>query len=373
MTGPRRTVLFVPVSGPQGSGEYVRCLVVAQALAAASADVDIHFVLNRSARYASDAPFETHLIEGSPTANTPAVNDLLRRLSPAVVVFDNAGRTAQLRCARDLRARVVFVSRRPGKRRKAFRPSWMQCLDQHWLAFPAAIDGPLGPFERLSLRVYPRVEMIELGSVYSESQAARRGALLQRIGAGDAPYVLLAPGGGGAHLRSRDAAATFGQAAQRIAAASGMRVILVPGANAGSDTGAGPGVIALPRVTPPEMIDLVHDAQLVITNGGTTLSQVLAHHKPCIAVPLADDQPFRVRRCARLGVVVPATLDTEILTRAALALLADTTRRAELSRRVAALGVTNGVPRALAGLSRLLDRGQSSTPRENPASSSRRE
>lgn len=371
MSGPRRKVLFVPVSGPQGSGEYVRCLVVAQALAAARPDVDIHFVLNRAARYASEAPFTTHLIDGSPTASTPAVNTLLERLSPNVVVFDNAGRTAQLRRARQLGARVVFVSRRPGKRRKAFRPSWMRCLDQHWLAFPAAIDGPLGPLERLSLRVYPGVEMIELGSVYSESLQQRRVALLARVGVGDAPYVLLAPGGGGPHARSRDAPGVFADAARRIAAAGGIQVILVAGSNTSATEC--PGVIALPRVTPPEMIDLLHTASVVVTNGGTTLSQALAHRKPCIAVPLADDQPFRVRRCAGLGVVVAARLDAGELSGAALGLLADGPRRADLARRAAALAVTNGASRAVAGLARLLDRGQSSTPSENPASSSRRE
>lgn len=371
MNGPRRTVLFVPVSGPQGSGEYVRCLVVAQALAAARPDVDIHFVLNRAARYASEVPFTTHLIDGSPTASTPAVNALLARLSPDVVVFDNAGRTAQLRRARQLGARIVFVSRRPGKRRKAFRPSWMRCLDQHWLAFPAAIDGPLGPLERLSLRVHPGVEMIELGSVYSESLQQRRVALLARVGVGDAPYVLLAPGGGGPHARSRDARGVFADAARRIAADGGIQVILVAGNNASATEC--PGVVALPRVMPPEMIDLLHTASVVVTNGGTTLSQALAHRKPCIAVPLADDQPFRVRRCAGLGVVVAARLDAGELSGAALALLEDGPRRADLARRAAELAVTNGAPRAVAGLIRLLDRGQSSTPSENPASSSRRE
>ena len=121
-----------------------------------------------------------------------------------------------------------------------------------------------------------------------------------------------------------------------------------------ADLGA---VTVLPSVPPEHLIDLLHDADIVVCNGGTTLTQALSHRKPCVAVAIADDQPRRVRRCAGLGLIVASPLDAAALGDRVLALLADRARRDELTLRVAATGLDNGVKRALAGLARLLPTG----------------
>ena len=66
---------------------------------------------------------------------------VLENWRPQVVVFDNAGRTAQLRAAQRLGARIVFISARRRQRRKAFRLRWMRLLDEHWIAYPEFIAG----------------------------------------------------------------------------------------------------------------------------------------------------------------------------------------------------------------------------------------
>ena len=86
----------------------------------------------------------------------PAVIGLIETWRPDVVIFDNAGRTAQLRAARRCGARVVYISARPRQRRKAFRLRWMRLIDEHWIANPEFLAGALGVLERLKLALLQR-------------------------------------------------------------------------------------------------------------------------------------------------------------------------------------------------------------------------
>ncbi|TLZ50576.1 MAG: hypothetical protein E6K22_13145, partial [Gammaproteobacteria bacterium] len=80
-------LLFVPVSGPRGMGEYARCLVVATAMARRRADLVIHFALSRAAPQAATAPFPATLLPASPTFHTREVCALIGDFRPDVVVF----------------------------------------------------------------------------------------------------------------------------------------------------------------------------------------------------------------------------------------------------------------------------------------------
>ena len=144
-------MLFVPVSGQFGMGEYARSLSIAQALSARWPDAIIHFVLSSQARYAASCPFSCTLLPSSATFHTQAVIELLQTFQPQVVVFDNAGRTQQLRFAQRSGAKVVYISARTRQRRKAFRWRWLKLLDEHWIAYPEFIAGKLTGFERLKL------------------------------------------------------------------------------------------------------------------------------------------------------------------------------------------------------------------------------
>ena len=135
-------VLFVPVSGARGMGEYARALALATAAVQRWPDMQVHFAVSAQAPYAADTPFPKTLLPSSPTfhiAGDGARSSVAFR--PTLVVFDNAGRTAQLRCAVRSGARVIFVSSRSRQRRSAFRLRWMRMIDEHWIAYPEFIAG----------------------------------------------------------------------------------------------------------------------------------------------------------------------------------------------------------------------------------------
>src|SRR6202051_4063572 len=137
-------LLFVPVSGAFGMGEYARSLAVAQGAAERWPRASIQFILSREAPYAAQSPFPAALLASSPTFHSAAVIEIMNTWRPDIVIFDNAGRTAQLRAAQQLGARVVYISARRRQRRRAFRWHWMRLIDEHWIAYPEFIAGSWG-------------------------------------------------------------------------------------------------------------------------------------------------------------------------------------------------------------------------------------
>ena len=99
MTNTNARLLFIPVSGPLGMGEYARSVASATAMVRRLPGIEVHFVLSRAAPYAAATPFATTLLPSSPTFHPREVSALIREFQPRVVVFDNAGRTQQLRAA----------------------------------------------------------------------------------------------------------------------------------------------------------------------------------------------------------------------------------------------------------------------------------
>ena len=370
-------LLFVPVSGKFGTGEYSRSLAIAQGAASQWPGAALLFILSREAPYAATAPVPTELLDSSPTFHTGAVVDIIERWRPDVVIFDNAGRTAQLRAAKRAGARVVYISSRPRQRHKAFRLRWMRILDEHWIAYPRFIAGELQRMERLKLKFMHRPEVRFLDVILARPASSGGGesqqSVLARLGVEVGEYVLVVPGGGTGHPGAKDAVGEFLEAAGALAGA-GVSVVFV--GRGGGLGGAGAGIAGLARdagvardagaadgerlrrvdsLPQSELAELMRGAQLVLVNGGSTLLQAIACGKACVAVPIAGDQPERIRRCVSAGVAVAAPLESQTMVRAAQELLGDDSRLNALAGRAIALGLADGVDVALRALTPLLD------------------
>ena len=331
-------------------GEYARSVAIAKAAAQRWPQIRVHFVLSAAAPYAMDTPFPATLLPSSPTFHVREVSALIRELNPAVVVFDNAGRTAQLDAARASGARVIFVSSRRRQRRKAFRLRWMRIIDEHWIAYPEFIAGSLSVLERLKLRLrgQPRVRFLD--TVLPEPDERTAATLMARFDVKPGAYVLIVPGGGTSHPGAEHAPETFAATA-RLLAQRGYPTLFVgvTGIDVGSDT----RLRIVPRLPMNELCELIRGAEVVISNGGDTLLQVLACQRPCIGVPVARDQAHRVKRCAEAGLIVAARLDAQEIVTAADELLRNDHARSELAVRNAQHGMSNAMDTVLAALGSL--------------------
>jgi hypothetical protein len=342
-------------------GEYARSLAIARAASRRWPDAGIRFVLSSAAPYAADVPFPATLVASSPTFHSAPVIELLTQWRPDIVVFDNAGRTAQLRAARRLGARVVYISARRRQRRKAFRWHWMRLIDEHWIAYPEFIAGSVGAFESLKLKILGRPTVRFLDVILAHGDPAKQGAILSRTGCHAGSFVLVVPGGGTGHPGANDAADQF-MAAARALAADGTRTVYVgpavehPGVGPSGGAADESNWLHLGPLPQDELAELMRAARLVVANGGSTLLQAIACGSACIAVPIAKDQAGRIRRCVAAGVALAAALDSACIMQAAAQLLRDEPRRAALAGRASGLGLADGVEIAVQAMRGLLER-----------------
>ncbi len=355
-------LLFVPVSGAFGMGEYARSLAIAQGAQSRWPCAAIRFMLSRAAPYAAGTPFPATLLASSPTFHSAAVIGLIEEWRPDVVIFDNAGRTSQLRAAKRCGARVVYISARRRQRNKAFRLSWMRLIDEHWIAYPKFIAGDLRCSERLKLRWLRRPQVRYLDVILARGGHVNRdhgqppGPARAPIGATPLSYVLVVPGGGTGHPGASDAVAKFRDAARALAAAGTDTVFVGPPPGAGAGSSADASRLRPLGILPQaELAELMRGALFIITNGGSTLLQALACGKPCLAVPIAADQRERIDRCVAAGVTVSVPLDSSAIVNVATQLLRDEARLSALAGRTIALGLADGIEVALRALAMLLE------------------
>lgn len=339
-------LLFIPVSGPRGMGEYARCLAIATALAQRVPSLEVRFALSRDAPYAADTPFAATLLPSSATFHPREIRALIGEFRPRVVVFDNAGRTSQLRAAHGSGARVVYVSSRQRQRRRAFRLRWMPLIDEHWIAWPQFIAGAPTLLERLKLGLLGRPRIRFIDTLLPPTDPARAARSLQRFSLAAGDYVLIVPGGGSAHPGAEHAPAIVAAAARGIARRTAALLV-----GAAGPAGEAAALRTAPRLPMAELCELIRAARLVVSNGGDTLLQVLACGKPCVAVPIAHDQQARIDSCVTAGLAVAAPLEAAAIEAAALRVLQGEAAGAALPARET---VRNGLEEVLGALEAML-------------------
>ncbi len=299
-------ILFIPVSSPKGIGEYMRSLIIAEALQQADPSLDIQFVLNRHAPAAASCPFKTHLLEQSATKEKSAVNRLLAELKPALVIFDCAGRSSQARAAKKAGARVVFVSQHKKKRARGFALHRLTALDAHWIVQFKFVDGDLTLLERWKLKLLGKMPPLFTGPVFSAPAAELPPAFANLHGKS---YSVWAAGGGGHQIQGHSATEAFYQAALAIATPE-QPAVLVAGEHFSGALPSTDSVTVVTSIKNQHLMTLLNQASLVVSGGGDMMGQAIVLGKNIVAVPVASDQPRRIFACAAAGLIRPATLTT---------------------------------------------------------------
>ncbi len=295
--------------------------------------------------------------DASPTRSTPQVLATIESFRPDVMVFDNSGRTSQLRAAKRAGARVVFSSRSPKLRWKAFRIKWMRLLDEHWIVFPRFVTGGLSWVERLKLRLFPRYGVRRFDTLFTPAEPSDRSAWLARHGLESGSFVVFVPGGRGEATRVAEPADLFIAAAREFSAVTGQRTVVLTGRR-NVPLSDDPNLVLLSRIEPDQVQYLLAAALFVVSNGGSTMIHVLAHGRPLVAIPLAGDQDRRIRRAVRLQIADTAGRTPRAIAEVAARLLREPERRAAMCRHTAELGISNGVGEAVAALLALARRGR---------------
>jgi predicted glycosyltransferase len=193
----------------------------------------------------------------------------------------------------------------------------MRLIDEHWIAYPEFIAGPLTVFEKAKRHLIGRPTIRYVDTVFSEENAIDHTAVLARYELQSRDYIAVVAGGGTPHKGAEDAPQIFALTAAKLAD-RGHRVILV---GLGASIPSASGVIATERLPTAELIGIMRHARVVVTNGGDTLLQALACKCTCVASPIAHDQAERISRCAKAGLVLATPLKSDEMAEAVVRLL----------------------------------------------------
>ena len=348
--------LFVPVTGGEGMGEFARCLTLAHAVLERWPASRVRFVRDRQAPEIDDGRIEALEITGSPTYNSSQINQWMELEPPDVAIFDSTGRRSQLDEAGRLGARRVLIASRPSRRRKVLLRRMLSRAEQVWLVESDARRRRLDPWERFNLwlsSTEPRIVFVE--TLFPPSLDARRDAVVREMGLDGRRFALFSPGGGGWVVNGRPAAAVFIDAARRVSERSELATVVIAGPLHEGELGGAPGVIVKRSLSPERMADLMHEAEILVIGGGSSVGQGIAMRKLIVASALGgSDQADRVSRYAAAGMLVSSAPEPSQLAESVLTLCGDPVLQEAIRDRQAALPMRNGLDTAVESLAELL-------------------
>lgn len=304
MNKPIAKILMIPVSSPQGIGEYIRSLIIAQALKQQWPSLDIQFVLNKQAPSAADCPFPSHLLNNSATKENAAVYALLKQLKPDLVIFDCSGRAAQARYAKHLGAKVVFISQHKKKRAKGFAFNRLPALDSHWITQFKFVDGDLTVMERIKLSLLNKDAPIFTGPIFSAPEPSLN---IEFANLQPDNFSVWAAGGGGHTVQGKSASEVFYQAALGVATKA-KPAIVVTGTNFTGELASTAEVRVVKSLPNQQLMSLLAQANLIVSGGGDMMGQAIVLGKNIVAAAVAKDQPKRVQACLDQGLIYHSEL-----------------------------------------------------------------
>ncbi|BCV38610.1 hypothetical protein TUM17377_39380 [Shewanella chilikensis] len=305
--------LFVPVSCEEGIGEYMRSTIVADEIMQRWPGAQIEFVLNSRAPYAKYCSYPTHLVDDTPTKRVKEVNQLISELKPDLVIFDAAGRKAQLKHAYRSGAKVVFISQHKRKRARGMKLVRALVTDSHWVVQPEFVIGDISRFDRFKLNLIKRAEPIFTGPIFARPDKALQQQLQQAYNLKPKGYLLYSAGSGGHYVGATLAAERFAQVAQVCYQKMGIPSVMVFGPNYPKALPRLEGVVSIERLSSMEFINLLDGAVGAVLSGGDTLLQAIALKVPTLAVAVSKDQPKRIDSCVQRGLAISSDIETDAM------------------------------------------------------------
>ncbi len=317
--------LFIPVSSPQGIGEYMRSLTLAQTLYQRDNSASIAFVLSEAAPYVNDCPFPVYLCPSSATHHSALVKRHMDDFGPDIVIFDAAGRAAQLRYAKQLGAQTIFICQHKKKLAKALGLRRLRYTDALWWAQPQAMLHNLSFWIKCKLSILAKEKLTCIGPIFHSPNHSTVASTLIKYGLNETPFVFVNAGSGGHSVNGRNAADIFASVGQRIAEACNTRVVIIYGPNyqsANPQTGLkefkvdDDRCLHIPSVSQVVFSALLKSAETAILSGGSTLFQSIAFGTRTVCAAVAKDQQGRIDALSKDNAIFPSSPDEDALFKA---------------------------------------------------------
>lgn len=340
-------VLFVPVSSSKGIGEYMRSLILAQAVQEAFSNAETHFVLSEEAPYVEKCPYPVLITPRSATYHVAEVNAYIDKFKPDVVVFDASGRAKQIKHAKKAGAKTLFIAQHNKKIKRGFKLNRLIYTDAILIAQPKFAVSNLSYISYLKLKLLKKTPPKYLDSIFASLKSVDEAAILKKYNLAKDNYIFASAGSGGHKFHTgKLAAEQFNIALEdaRRQTEGVMPYLQVWGANyPNKNLPLVDQAINLRNVTNLEFIVLLKNSYIALINGGDTLLQALSLKVPCVVVPVSSDQPQRIRKIKKYSsCFLESGIQPQEITEQLLQLLSVRTRLL-IKEQLAVTEVNNGV------------------------------
>ncbi|MCJ8319085.1 MAG: glycosyltransferase family 1 protein [Colwellia sp.] len=301
-----KCILFIPVSSTSGIGEYMRSMIIAKALFARFPSSDIHFILNEKASYIDDCPYTVHTSKGSPTKDSNTVNRVISQLRPDIVLFDSSGRANQFKLAKNVGAKVAFISFYNKKRRRGLKINRLLYTDKHWVVQPDYCMKRLSWWQKGKLSFFNKQPPENIGPVFQSSTQKKQLEILIKFKLEGEDFFLFNAGSGGHYISGVLAIDIYYQVAKLFYQKTKVKCVVVFGCNYPKEIPIDQDIICLRSLENAEYITLLSAAIGRVICSGDTVLQCIALHKPSVASSVSPDQPARLKLCSGKGLVLAA-------------------------------------------------------------------
>ncbi len=306
--------LFIPVSSPRGIGEYMRSLTLAQSLRERDSEAEIAFILSEAAPYTKDCPFPAYLCPSSPTHHSAEVKHYIDTFKPTVVIFDAAGRAAQLKHAKHSGAHTVFICQHKKKLAKALGLRRLSHTDALWWVQPTSMLNTLNPWAKIKLATLAKNKLHCIGPIVRTPDAVTITETLKKYRLENKTFVLINAGSGGHSVSGESAADIFARVGRRIIQADpNKKVVIVYGPNYQLPLNVEDGCIHIPSLTPTEFSSLLHAAGIALLSAGSSLFQSLSYGTITVCGAVAKDQQQRIDALQHTDILFPSLVNEDAL------------------------------------------------------------
>jgi len=319
-------ILFIPVSSPSGIGEYIRSVIIAKALLNCWPKCEIHFILNNQVSYLAECPYHVHTCQGSATKDSATVNQVIKTLRPDLVIFDAAGRAKQFKQAKQVGAKVAFISQHNKKRARGLKLNRLFYTDIHWVVQPDFCMKNLNLWQRTKLALLNKAAPKNIGAVFEFPSNEIQNKILSQLGLIQQDFILFNAGSGGHRLASELATDIYYQAAKDLHRRTGIKIVMIFGSNYPNEIVRENNIdiICIKQITNQNFIALLIAAKGLVISAGDTLLQAISFQKPCVATAISPDQRARLKLCSNQQGALSAQANDKDLSKQAIKMMNET-------------------------------------------------
>lgn len=318
------TFLFIPVSSTEGIGEYTRSLIIAECIAKKWPFIKIYFALNKHAPYMDSCPFEVIPTEQSATKDSNKIDATLDKIKPNFVLFDASGRAKSFRKAKEVGAKVAFISQHEKKRARGLKLNRLMNLDKHWVVQPSFSIEPLNYYQRCKLTLLAKHEPKNIGPVFDDAIDTKKTNVIRDYNL-PLEFFVFNSGSGGHKKSNQYCIEKVYQAAKTFSVESGMHCVVVLGDNYPKKLSSTENITCIKGLENSDFIQLLMLAKGRLVSAGDTILQCVALLLPSVVIAVSSDQPKRLGSCVNHKLVLGSEFNKESMVKSCHQLLLPST------------------------------------------------